>query len=130
MKKEEIQIEFPEAQTLAVRGKSERSYSVGLPSAGRIEDVSENSPVMQGNEDPERSPSGTKRPGASNTSNDQNPDHTKFWLSERSVGEFYRTFHFPATVDQDAVSAKLSDGILTVSVPKAKKPEPRRVAIN
>ncbi|KAI2629576.1 small heat shock protein [Hypoxylon sp. NC1633] len=59
----------------------------------------------------------------------QQPQH-KFWISERSVGEFSRTFQFPGRVDPDQVSASLDNGILTVVVPKAKKHEGRRIQIN
>lgn len=48
---------------------------------------------------------------------------------ERSVGEFARAFTFPARVDYDGVTASLSNGILTVTVPKAAKPVMRRIEI-
>ncbi|KAK0707383.1 HSP20-like chaperone [Lasiosphaeris hirsuta] len=53
----------------------------------------------------------------------------KFWLVERSVGEFERAFEFPTRVAQDGVTANLQDGVLSVIVPKAKKHEVRRVVI-
>ncbi|KAL1981195.1 hypothetical protein VTN96DRAFT_2996 [Rasamsonia emersonii] len=42
----------------------------------------------------------------------------KYWVSERSVGEFHRTFTFPTRVNQDAVKASLKNGILSIVVPK------------
>lgn len=54
----------------------------------------------------------------------------RFWVSERSVGEFSRTFQFPSRVDHDQVNASLNNGILSVVVPKAKKHEGRRILIN
>ncbi|KAI1176867.1 HSP20-like chaperone [Nemania sp. FL0916] len=54
----------------------------------------------------------------------------KYWVHERSVGNFLRSFTFSNRVDNAAVSASLDNGILTVVVPKAKKPETRRIAIN
>ncbi len=54
----------------------------------------------------------------------------KYWISERSVGEFSRSFQFPVRVDHDGVRASLNNGILTVTVPKAKRHESRRIAIN
>jgi len=54
----------------------------------------------------------------------------KYWVSERSVGEFHRSFAFPARVDQDAVQASLKDGILSIIVPKQKKaPTSKKVNI-
>ncbi|KAI0012171.1 HSP20-like chaperone [Xylariaceae sp. FL0662B] len=54
----------------------------------------------------------------------------RYWVSERSVGEFSRTFQFPGRIEPDGVSASLNNGILSVTVPKAKKHESRRIAIN
>ncbi len=53
----------------------------------------------------------------------------KYWFSERSVGQFSRTFKFSSRVDQDGVVANLNNGILTVAVPKAKKYESRRIVV-
>lgn len=55
------------------------------------------------------------------------PDY-KYWVSERSVGEFTRTFQFPGTVDQEAVKASLKNGILSVVVPKLVRAE-RRIVV-
>ncbi|QDS72492.1 hypothetical protein FKW77_010051 [Venturia effusa] len=56
-------------------------------------------------------------------------DAPKYWLSERSVGEFRRNFSFPARVDQDAVKASLKNGILSIVVPKAKGGAKKKVEI-
>ncbi len=40
------------------------------------------------------------------------------YLCERSFGSFHRTFSIPAGVDRDKISADLSKGILTVTLPK------------
>ncbi len=52
----------------------------------------------------------------------------KYWVSERSIGEFTRTFQFPGTVDQEAVKASLKNGILRVVVPKLVRAE-RRIVV-
>jgi HSP20 family molecular chaperone IbpA len=57
-------------------------------------------------------------------------DNGKYWVSERSIGEFSRSFHFPGLVQTDGVTANLRDGVLSVRVPKAKKHESRRIDIN
>jgi len=57
-------------------------------------------------------------------------DKAKYWLSERSVGEFSRSFNFPTQVDQDSVTANFKDGILNILVPKVKKHESKRIAIS
>lgn len=52
-----------------------------------------------------------------------------YWVNERSVGDFHRSFKFPGRVDQDAVTARLTNGVLDVVVPKATQKEPRRISI-
>lgn len=54
---------------------------------------------------------------------------SKYWVSERSVGEFHRSFQFPARVDQDAVKASMKNGVLKIVVPKAVNRPGRRIAI-
>lgn len=54
---------------------------------------------------------------------------TKYWVSERSVGEFERRFSFPGRLDQEAVKASLRNGILSVVVPKIVTKEARRIDI-
>jgi len=67
-------------------------------------------------------------PAPENTvANNAEPDY-KYWVSERSVGEFTRTFQFPGTVDQEAVKASLKNGILSVVVPKLVRAE-RRIVV-
>merc|ERR1712036_122549 len=53
----------------------------------------------------------------------------KFWVSERSVGEFHRSFTFPLRVNHDAVKASLKNGILSIIVPKAQTPKARKIEI-
>lgn len=53
----------------------------------------------------------------------------KRWISERRTGEFSRSFAFPSRVDQEAVKASLKDGILSITLPFAPKPESRRINV-
>ena len=48
---------------------------------------------------------------------------------ERPQGRFSRHFQFAVAVDQDQISAELTDGVLTVVVPKATAPAVRRIDI-
>lgn len=143
VKKENVQIEFMDPQTMLVRGKIERSYTAGSPPA-QIEDATMSGAITDGNEpknahqatvEDEDAADAKATPSSSTTvakkSEDKKPaDKAKYWLTERSVGEFSRSFNFPSRVDQDAVSASFKDGILSIEVPKAKKPETRRININ
>jgi HSP20 family protein len=50
-------------------------------------------------------------------------------LRERASFAFARTLPLPGRVDADAVTATMKDGILTVTLPKAKDARPRQVAV-
>lgn len=54
---------------------------------------------------------------------------SKYWVSERSTGEFERRFAFPGRVNQEEVRASLKNGILSIVVPKMVEKESRRIAI-
>ncbi|KAK3368449.1 hypothetical protein B0H63DRAFT_488480 [Podospora didyma] len=48
---------------------------------------------------------------------------------DRVLLEFSRTIKFQDRVDADSLTATLQDGVLTITVPKAKKFQPRRITI-
>ncbi len=48
---------------------------------------------------------------------------------ERSYGTFERTFSLPTTVDADQIEADVSDGVLTVLLPKAERARPRQIQV-
>lgn len=56
-------------------------------------------------------------------------DDTKHWISERYSGSFTRSFQFPTKVDQEQVKASLRDGILSVTLPFARRPESKKIVI-
>ncbi|MEL6204072.1 MAG: Hsp20/alpha crystallin family protein [Pseudomonadota bacterium] len=41
-----------------------------------------------------------------------------YYFSERAYGSFSRSFRLPPDADGDAVAANLTDGVLTISIPK------------
>jgi HSP20 family protein len=47
----------------------------------------------------------------------------------RSVGQFHYEVVLPGAVDEDAVSASLDGGVLTVRVPKRQSDRPRRIQV-
>ena len=49
--------------------------------------------------------------------------------SERRVGRFSRRFTLPETTDADRVTAKISNGILEVVIPKLPEVQPRRITV-
>ena len=50
-------------------------------------------------------------------------------IAERSYGSFTRSFQLPQGVDEERIEAGFADGVLTVVVPKAALPQPRKIAI-
>lgn len=53
----------------------------------------------------------------------------KYLLRERTTRAFERRFSLPEGVNEEEVSASYDKGVLTVTVPKAAKPEVKRINI-
>jgi len=136
--RDRISIQFTDSQTLVISGHVERSYaSDNLPAGLPDHDDSLRATVEDAPADPDESngkhlarSAATQAKKADDKQQQQQPAADKIWLSERSVGAFTRTFGFPTRVDQDAVKASLENGVLSITVPKAKKQESRRITIS
>ena len=50
-------------------------------------------------------------------------------LHERRYTRFLRSFTLPPTVDEGSVSAKLNDGVLTITLNKREETKPRRINV-
>lgn len=135
-----VEIEFTDPHTLVIKGRVEHEYnshdsddhavndsmSVDHDDSSSTKSNKSHQPTVE-DEDEENSrkeASGTlaESPSkqlsrASEPNTIQKPSF-KRWVSERSVGEFHRAFSFPARVNQDAVRANLSNGILSLVLPK------------
>jgi HSP20 family protein len=48
---------------------------------------------------------------------------------ERNYGSFTRSVTLPRNVDVNGVNANLTDGVLTVTLPKEEQAKPRQIAI-
>lgn len=48
---------------------------------------------------------------------------------ERSYGSFFRRFTLPDTADTDKITAKTANGVLTVTIPKHERLQPRKIAV-
>ena len=49
--------------------------------------------------------------------------------TEYGVGHWARAFALPDTVDRERIEARLEDGVLTLTLPKAAEARPRRIAV-
>lgn len=54
----------------------------------------------------------------------------QWWVNERVVGSFTRSFSFPSTLEADAIKASYHNGILKVVVPKTKENAPKTINID
>ena len=117
--KKNVSLEFTDDKTLLVQGKIERSIKRYSDDQGKIQTIEngEEQKKIEGEKGNEvdRGQPASKKP--------------KYWVSERSVGEFSRSFSFPSTIDVERVKASLEHGILKVVVPKKEKPQGRRIEV-
>lgn len=49
--------------------------------------------------------------------------------AERPLGQFEKTVRIPIDIDVDKITARLEDGILTLTLPKAEQAKTRKIAI-
>ncbi|RPB25064.1 HSP20-like chaperone [Terfezia boudieri ATCC MYA-4762] len=142
-----LDIEFTDQQTLLVKGKIEKAATASEPQ-------SEAKQITSGEEHHER-PKSPPKPTVEDVidevddgkSNILTPTSTigsheeqkseqrskkqqiRYWISERTIGSFQRTFSFPGLIDQDKVTAKLENGILIIVVPKRQKLPSRKIVV-
>jgi HSP20 family molecular chaperone IbpA len=146
VEQKDVEIEFTDANTLSIRGRTERVREEGTRPAAiegvdntqkRIGDrkdshsyhkptvEEEDGAVASGANPDAQLQTESQSQDVEKTGEDEGP---KYWISERSVGTFARSFTFPQRVDQDAVKASLKNGILSIVVPKA-APVSRRITV-
>jgi HSP20 family protein len=51
-------------------------------------------------------------------------------LRERRYTRFLRSFTLPPTVDEQSVNAKLTDGVLTITLNKREETKPRKISVS
>ncbi|KAG9242204.1 HSP20-like chaperone [Calycina marina] len=131
VQKKDIEIEFTDSQTMTIRGHSER------PSISPMK-------LVEGNMSRSATTDFGKASSLHETVEDERAIYEetctaafqppqvieKYWLSERLIGEFSRSFKFHVLVDQDRVQASMENGLLSIVVPKAEKPVNCKIAIS
>lgn len=105
---ENIDIEFSDHQTLVIKGRSEREFQ---------DTNADDTPQVQEGQEGQDETSDVAKTGDRSVNKSKNNKY-RYWVSERSVGQFHRAFSFPGRVDQNNVRASLKNGILSVVVPK------------
>ena len=132
LEQKDIQIEFSDPQTLVIKGRVEREHTERSDDSEKgkrvTEEGEENGYHKPSVEDEGAETSVAKAESKEVAKKDERPKF-KYWVSERSVGEFHRSFSFPGRVDQDAVKASLKNGILSVVVPKSVQKETRKITV-
>jgi HSP20 family protein len=135
VQQKDINIEWTDNNTLTISGRHEHVREEGQRPQGFIESGENSEQKKIGHQptvedDPSESNTKVaKQSDKKEVSKQDEAGKAKYWVSERSVGEFHRSFAFPARVDQDAVKASLKDGILSIVVPKAQAPQTRKINI-
>ncbi len=56
-------------------------------------------------------------------------DENQYLMQELPHGSFTRTLRLPAVIDADQVEAKIADGVLTLTLPKAESARPKKINI-
>lgn len=50
--------------------------------------------------------------------------------TEYNIGHYRRSFSLSSKINQEKISAELTDGVLTLFLPKAEEAKPRKIVIN
>ncbi|PLB36320.1 Hsp20/alpha crystallin family protein [Aspergillus candidus] len=136
---EDIAIEFTDPQTMSIKGRMEhRDHHLKTNPARRINQTSSSPPPKyhqptveeDSDEDGEMStPSPSSPPSQVTPGEPAEAPTYKYLITERSTGDFYRVFSFATRVDQDSVRARLQGGILSISVPKERAPQLKKIRV-
>ncbi|KAJ6025022.1 hypothetical protein N7540_005819 [Penicillium herquei] len=131
-----IDIEFRDPQTLVIKGRSERNYQTTQPESPSNPEESPKrlrQPTVEDEDESDSNDSDTNTAtSVSSSGSTKTPPQTptsKYWVSERSIGDFERTFSFPTRVDQDAVRASLKNGVLSIILPKEATPKAKKIRV-
>ena len=61
---------------------------------------------------------------------DYQADENEYLLRELPSGSFTRTLRLPVAVEADSVEAKISEGVLTLKLPKAESARPKKIQVS
>jgi HSP20 family molecular chaperone IbpA len=135
VEQKDINIEWTDNNTLTISGRHEHVREEGQRPQGFIEEGESSKQKKLGHqptvedETAEANTKVAKQTEQTEISKQDESAKSRYWVSERSVGEFHRSFAFPSRINQDDVKASLKNGILSIMVPKAQAPQSRKVNI-
>jgi HSP20 family protein len=58
------------------------------------------------------------------------PEQADYLLNELPAGSFRRSLRLPTAIEAEQVEAKIVDGMLTLSLPKAESARPRKIQVS
>lgn len=137
----DIDIEFADSSTLTIRGRTDRYYErdARFPNQSLASAIalSNPPPPLPPPKTPDTSTEDTKKYVEAEKTPQEMAQETesqirnggKYWVAERVVGEFVRTFSFPVEIEIDEVKAGMKNGVLTILAPKARARGGRKVVI-
>ena len=65
-----------------------------------------------------------------NIEGEYHADDEEFLLNELPNGPFRRTLRMPHEIDSDHVEANITDGVLTLTLPKVESAKPKRITVS
>ena len=118
----DVVVEFADQQTITIKGRTESYREDGN------QPTDETEVNATGNDQPTQQAAAPSTEIAAVGSKEvtQRQAQNTYWVSERSVGEFARSFSFPNPVDSENVKASMKNGILSITVPKLQKAKAQR----
>ena len=67
---------------------------------------------------------------AEHNDNQEQTENGQLIRQERSYGKFARSLRLGANVDEETITAEYRDGVLHITLPKAKEVQPRKVEVS
>lgn len=157
----QVHVEFADENTLTVRGRVEREWNSSSSNNNNNDASKKSADEAVGKAGEEKQDDGNSTAAAAASKDGgsvqqqqqqqkpqpQTQTQAKYWITERSVGEFSRSFRLTGhphhhqgaegdivEIDHDGVTARLDNGVLSVVVPKVvrekERPAARKVQIN
>lgn len=138
-----LDIQFEDAQTLVLRGRTARpsASSTVIAEEKAVETPKEqekenHNATVEDEYDEVDTPLTTSSPSTTATATEEKKPAAaaapkpKYWVAERKVGNFARSFSFSQRIEIDDVTAELKEGVLHIVVPKNVKSKKVAVSVN